>query len=124
MGASLGVRLVAAMLCLGAAGCDLFLGIPNLADPDNVADMTKRFKAAAQADRPGARRIDWGPGDSGIWWHYLGPQVVIFCGRPEGETAGQYEMSFSRGALGTIEQHELSSSSHPSEGSLNRSCEH
>lgn len=116
-------RLGAAALCLGSGGCNLLLGIPDLADPGNLATMTARFKAAVQADRPGSAPIDWGPGDSGIWRRYLGPQVVLFCGQPVQAPAQRYELSFSRGSFGTIEQHDISTPSHPGEGSINGLCE-
>lgn len=98
-----------------ASGCNLILGVPNLADPDNVATMTGRFKATIQSELRDPAPLDWGAADDRIWFHYKGPQAVTFCGRPANAPATQrpYEISFFRGSFGGIGMHEAITPAQP-----------
>ena len=111
------VRLVALAGLLGlTSGCDLVLGIPNLGDPDNLASMKSRFKATIQAEQRSPAPLDWGAADGNIWWHYMGPGAVAFCGRPANAPVTQrtYQIVFFRGSFGNIGANEVETPAHPS----------
>ena len=112
------VRLVAVVGSLGlTSACDVFLGIPDLGDPANVASMTARFKATIQAENRSPASLDWGVADGQIWRHYMGPGVVAFCGRPTNipTTQRAYQIDFFRGAFGDIGEYEVDTPAHPVE---------
>ena len=112
------VRLLAGAGLLGlVGGCALFLGISNLADPGNVADMTARFKAIVQAELPPQAPLDWGPGNRNIWFHYMGPGSVAYCGRPANAAPSQptYHVNFYRGSFGNIGEIKVETPAHPNE---------
>lgn len=112
------VRLVAMAVLLGlTSGCDLFLGVPDLGDPANVASMKVRFKATIQSQVRDPAPLDWDTQDQQIWFHPMGPRVVAVCGRPINAPATQraYQINYFRGSFGAIGEVEVETPAHPPE---------
>ena len=106
-------------------GCDLLLGLPDLGDPGTKAAMTDRFKATVQSQLADPAPLDWGPADSRIWRHFMGPRSVAYCGRPAGAPRPRraYQVNFFRGSLGGIGMIASDTPAHPSPDPAFDSCE-